>query len=172
MRPGQEPLAKNITRATCAHRRARIINLTDFLNFCARRLPHRPCHHHRDHVSHRRMDIIIVAVVASIGSAIAAPSSSSASLPPVADCTLVAVVVEVSLSSPTSEYRRHATLQHRSSDTITSIADAVSDDVIGRADATRIMSFAKQVAGGMVGCLREHWRGQLQVRQNKLHHIG
>ncbi len=81
MRPGHESLAKNTTRATCAHRRARLISLTDFLNFCARRLPHRPCHHHRDHVPHRRMDITIVGVVASIGSVIAAPSSPSSSLP-------------------------------------------------------------------------------------------
>ena len=71
---------------------------------------------------------------------------------------IVAVVVEVSLSSPTSEHRRHANLQHRSNDTITVIADAIIDAVNGRADATRIMSFAKQVAGGRVGCLREQWR--------------
>ena len=43
--------------------------------------------------------------------------------------------------------------------------DTIIDAVIGRTAATCIMSFAKQVAGGRVGCLREHWRGQLQVTQ-------
>ena len=33
MRRGHESLAKNTTRATCAHRRARMISLTGFLNF-------------------------------------------------------------------------------------------------------------------------------------------
>ena len=43
--------------------------------------------------------------------------------------------------------------------------DTIIDAVIGRTAATCIMSFAKQVAGGRVGCLREQWRGQLQVGQ-------
>ena len=37
------------------------------------------------------------------------------------------------------------------------IDDAIIDAAIGRAVVTRIMSFAKQVAGGSVGCLREQW---------------
>ena len=116
------------------------------------------------------MDIIIVGVVAMIGPVIAAPMSSSIAAA-VAVFTIVAVVVEVSSSSPTSEYRRHAELHHRSNDTITAIADAIIDAVIGRAVVTRIMSFAKQVAGGRVGCLREHWRRQLQYIQSGLHHV-
>ena len=36
--------------------------------------------------------------------------------------------------------------------------DTIIDAVIGRTVATRIMSFARQVAGGRVGCLREQWR--------------
>ena len=102
-------------------------------------------HHHRrrschDRPRHRRADVILIIAAA------------------VAVFTIVAVVVEVSLSSPTSEYRRYANLHYRFNDTITVLADAIIDGVIGRAVVTRIMSFAKQVAGGRVGCLREHWR--------------
>ena len=49
---------------------------------------------------------------------------------------------------------------------IIGIEDTSIDGVIGRAAATRIIGFAKQVAGGRVGCLREHWRGRLQVRHD------
>ena len=73
---GTNPLQNNTTRATCAHRRARMISLTDLLNFCARGLPHRRGHHHRDHLPHRQMDISIVNVVAIIGAVIAVPSPS------------------------------------------------------------------------------------------------
>ena len=102
-------------------------------------------HHHRRrrcHHRHRHRRAVVILIIAAA----------------VAVFTIVAVVVEVSLSSPTSEYRRYANLHYRFNDTITVIADAVIDGVIGRAAATRIMSFAKQVAGGRVGCLREHWR--------------
>ena len=67
-------------------------------------------------------------------------------------------VADVILSSRTSEYRRHAHLHHRRTQTIIGIDDTIIDAVIGRTAATRIMSFAKQVAGGRVGCLREQWR--------------
>ena len=50
--------------------RARMTSLTDLLNFCARGLPHRPCHHHRDHLPHRQMDISIVNVFVIIGAVI------------------------------------------------------------------------------------------------------
>ena len=112
-------------------------------------------HHRRRRCQHRLRDrrAVVILIIAAAG----------------ADCTIVAVVVEVSLSSPTSERRRHAKLHRRSHDTVTDIADAIIDDASGRADATRIMSSARQVAGGRVACLREHWRGQLQVRQNYLH---
>ena len=38
------------------------------------------------------------------------------------------------------------------------IEDTIIDAASGRAVVTRTMSFAKQVAGGRVGCLREQWR--------------
>ena len=78
---GTNPLQQNTTRAACAHRRARMISLTDFLIFCARGLPHRPRQHHRDHLPHRQMDISIVNVVAIIGAVISVPSSFLSSPP-------------------------------------------------------------------------------------------
>ena len=69
------------------------------------------------------MDIIIVGVVAMIGPVIAAPMSSSIAAA-VAVFTIVAVVVEVSSSSPTSEHRRYANLHHRFIGTVIVIADA------------------------------------------------
>ena len=80
-RPGHESLAKTTTRAACAHRRALMISLTDFLIFCARGLPDRPRQHHRDHLPHRQMDISIVNVVATIGAVISVPSSFLSSPP-------------------------------------------------------------------------------------------
>ena len=71
---------------------------------------------------------------------------------------IVANVVDVILSSRTSEQRHRAYLHQRLMQTITGIEDAIIDVVIGRAAFPRIMGFAKQVAGGRVGCLREHWR--------------
>ena len=71
MRSRHESLAKNTMRATCAHRRARMISLTGFLNFCARGLPLRPRQHYRDHLPHRQMGISIVNVFAVIGAVIA-----------------------------------------------------------------------------------------------------
>ena len=67
-------------------------------------------------------------------------------------------VADVILSSRTSEYRRHAYFHHRRTQTIIGIDDTIIDAVIDRTAATRIMSFARQVAGGRVGCLREQWR--------------
>ena len=71
---------------------------------------------------------------------------------------IVADVADVILSSRTSEYRRHAHLHHRRTQTIIGIHDTIIDAVSGRTVATRIMSFARQVAGGRVGCLREQWK--------------
>ena len=71
---------------------------------------------------------------------------------------IVADVVDVILSSHISEYRCLAQFHLRFMQMIIGIEDASIDGVIGRAAASRIMSFAKQVAGGRVGCLREHWR--------------
>ena len=71
---------------------------------------------------------------------------------------IAADFVGVILSSHTREYRRHALLHHRRAQTIIGIEDTSVDVVIGRTAATRIMGFAKQVAGGRVGCLREQWR--------------
>ena len=78
---------------------------------------------------------------------------------------IVPDVVDVILSSRTSEQRHCAYLHQRLMQTIIGIEDAFIDVVIGRAAFPRIMSFARQVAGGRVGCLREQWRGQLQVPQ-------
>ena len=67
-------------------------------------------------------------------------------------------VADVILSSRTSEYRRNAYSHHRRAQTIIGIDDTIIDAVIGRTAATRIMSFARQIARGRVGCLREQWR--------------
>ena len=96
-------------------------------------------HHHRrrschDRPRHRRDDVVLIIAAA------------------VAVFTIVAVVAEGNLSSPTSEYRRNVHLHHRLNCTITAITDAITDAAIARAAATRIMSFARQVAGGRVGC--------------------
>ena len=71
---------------------------------------------------------------------------------------IAADVADVILSSRTCEYRRHALLRHQRMQTIIGIEDTIIDAVIGRTAVTRIMSFARQVAGGRVGCLREQWR--------------
>ena len=65
-------------------------------------------HHRRRRCQHRLRDrrAVVILIIAAA----------------VAVCTIVAVIVEVSLSSPTSEYRRHANCHHRSNDTITAIA--------------------------------------------------
>ena len=71
---------------------------------------------------------------------------------------IVADVVDVILSSHISEYRCRAQFHPRFTQMIIGIEDTSIDGVIGRAAATRIIGFAKQVAGGRVGCLREQWR--------------
>ena len=70
------------TRAPCAGRCARMISLTDSLNFCARGLPHQRRHRHGNHLPHRQMGIIIVIVVAIIGSVIGRAVVISSSPPP------------------------------------------------------------------------------------------
>ena len=79
---GSNPSQQNTTRGTCAGRCARVVNLTNFLNFCARRRPHQRLHHHGDHVPHRQMDIIIVIVVAIICCVIGRAHVISSSPPP------------------------------------------------------------------------------------------
>ena len=71
---------------------------------------------------------------------------------------IVADVADVILSSRMSEQRRRADLHQRLMQRIIGSEDAIIDVVIGRAAFSRIMGFAKQVAGGRVGCLREQWR--------------
>ena len=71
---------------------------------------------------------------------------------------IVADVADVILSSRMSEQRHRAYLHQRLMQRIIGIEDAIIDVVIGRAAFPRIMGFAKQVAGGRVGCLREQWR--------------
>ena len=61
---------------------------------------------------------------------------------------IVAEVADVILSSRTSDDRRHAHFHHRRTQAIIGIDDTIIDAVIGRTAVTRIMSFAKQVAGG------------------------
>ena len=158
MRPGRESLAKNTTRGTCAHRRVRMISQTGFLDFCARGLPLQPYQHHRDHLPHRQMVISIVNVFAIIDAVIVRAVVLLNIAAVGAIFIIVADVVDVISSSRTTEYPDHAHLHHRLAQTILGIEDAIIDAVIGRAVASRIMSFAKQVAGGRVGCLREHWR--------------
>ena len=158
MRPGHESLAKNTTRATCAHRRARMISLTGFLNFCARGLPLQPCQHHRDHLPHRQKGISIVNVFAIIGAVIVRAVVLLNIAAVGAIFIIVADLVDVILSSRMSEQRHRAYLHQRLMQTIIGIEDAIIEVVIGRAAFPRIMCFAKQVAGGRVGCLREQWR--------------
>ena len=158
MRPGHESLAKNTTRATCAHRRARMISLTGFLNFCARGLPLQPCQHHRDHLPHRQMGIGIANVFAIIGAVIVRAVVLLNIAAVGAIFIIVADVVDAILSSQISECRRRGHLHHRLMQMIIGIEDASIDVVIGRAAVARAMGFAKQVAGGRVGCLREQWR--------------
>ena len=98
---------------------------------------HRVCHHRRCHP--RAVVFLNVGAVGAI-------------------FILVADVVDVILSSRTCEYRRHALLDHQRTRAILGIEDTIIEAVIGRTAATLIMSFARQVAGGMVGCLREQWR--------------
>ena len=148
---GTNPLQIYTTRAACAHRRALMISLTDVLIFCARGLPHRPRQHsrsparstdghqHRQRRCHRRRRYLSTVVIPIIAAAVAI-------------CIIVAAVVDVILLSPTSEYRHHANLHRRLIDIITGIVGAIIGAVIGRAAAIRIMSFAKQVAVGWVGC--------------------
>ena len=156
MRPGRESFAKNTTRGTCAHRRVRMISQTGFLNFCAHGLPLQPYQHHRDHLPRRQMVISIVNAFAIIGAVRAVALLNVGAVGAI--FIIVADVVDVISSSRTTEYPDHAHLHHRLAQTILGIEDAIIDAVIGRAAASRIMSFAKQVAGGRVGCLREHWR--------------
>ena len=108
MRRGHESLAKNTTRATCAHRRARMISLTGFSNFCARGLPREPCHHHRDHLPRGQMDTSIVNVMAIIDAIIvrAVVFLNIAAIGAI--FILVADVVDVVSSSRASERRRRA----------------------------------------------------------------
>ena len=73
-------------------------------------------------------------------------------------CIIVADVVDVILSSHIPEYRCRAQLHPRFMQMIIGTEATSIDGVIGRAAATRIIGFAKQVAGGRVGCLREQWR--------------
>ena len=112
MRRGHESLAKNTMRATCAHRRARMISLTGFLNFCARGLRLQPCQHHRDHLPHRHLGISIVNVFAIIGAAIVLTVVLLNFVAVGAIFIIVAGVVGVISSSHTSEYRRHVHLHH------------------------------------------------------------
>ena len=112
MRPGHESLAKNTTRATCAHRRARMTSLTEFLSFCARGLPQHPCQHHRDHLLRRQMDINVVNVFAIIG-VIIVRADVLFDIAAVGDIfTIVADVVDVISSSRTVGYRHRAHLHH------------------------------------------------------------
>ena len=110
MRPGHEPLAKNTTRATCAHRRARMISLTGFLNFCARGLPLQRCHRHRDHLPHRQMVISIVNAFAIVGAVRAVVLLNVGAVGAI--FIILADVVDVILSSRTPDYRRRAHPHH------------------------------------------------------------
>ena len=104
------------------------------------------------------MDINIVNVFAIIGAVIvrAVVVLNIASVGAI--FIIVADVVDAILSSHISEFRCRAQCRPRFTQMIIGIEDTSIDGVIGRAAATRIIGFAKQVAGGRVGCLREQWR--------------
>ena len=104
------------------------------------------------------MDINIVNVFAIIGAVIvrAVVALNIASVGAI--FIIVADVVDAILSSHISEYRRHGHLHHRLMQMTIGIEDTSIDAFIGRAAVARTMGFAKQVAGGRVGCLREQWR--------------
>ena len=158
MRPGHESLAKIPRGPHARTAAARMIRLTDFLHFFARGLPLQPCQHHRDHLPHRQMVISIVDVFAIIGAVIVRAVVLLNVAVVGVMFIIVADVVGVILSSHTSEYRRHVHLHHRLMQVVIGIEDTSIDAFIGRAAGTFIMGFAKQVAGGSVGCLREQWR--------------
>ena len=161
MRPGHESLAKKKKEKHAGHMRAppRAHDQSDrFLEHLRARTSSSTWspssrsrasstdgHHHRRRRSHHRLRYrraLVIFNIAVVG----------------AIFVIVADVADVILSSRTSEYRRHAHLHHRRTQTIIGIDDTIIDAVIGRTAATCIMSFAKQVAGGRVGCLREQWR--------------
>ena len=99
------------------------------------------------------MDIIIVGVVAISGAVTSRALGTSNIAVVGAIFIIVADVADVILSSRTSEYRRHAHLHHRRTQTVIGIDDTIIDAVIGRTAATCIMSFAKQVAGGRLSLI-------------------
>ena len=111
MRPGHESLAKNTTRATCAHRRARMTSPTE-LSFCARGLPQHPCQHHRDHLLRRQMDSNVVNVFAIIGVIIVRADVLFDIAAVGAVFIIVADVVDVISSSRTLEHRHRAHFHH------------------------------------------------------------
>ena len=104
------------------------------------------------------MGISIADVVAIIGAIIARAVALLNIAAVGAIFIIVADVADVILSSRMSEQRHRAYLHQRLMQTIIGSEDAIIDVVIGRAAFSRIMGFAKQVAGGRVGCLREQWR--------------
>ena len=117
-----------------------------------------PYQHHRDHLPHRQMVISIVNVFAIIDAVIVRAVVLLNIAAVGAIFIIVADLVDVILSSRMSEQRHRAYLHQRLMQTIIGIEDAIIEVVIGRAAFPRIMCFAKQVAGGRVGCLREQWR--------------
>ena len=112
MRPGHESFAKNTKRATCAHRRARMISLTGFLNFRARGLPQHPCQPYRDHLPHRQMDINVVNAFATIGAVIVRADVRRNIAAVGAIFIAAADVFDVILSSRAPEYRHRAHVRH------------------------------------------------------------
>ena len=102
--------------------RARTTSPTDFLNFCARGLTHRPWHHHRAHVLHRPMDISIVSVVLFRRRYCRAVALSNIAVGG-AMFIIAADVVDVILSSRTCEHRRRDLLHHQRTQTIIGIED-------------------------------------------------
>ena len=104
------------------------------------------------------MDTSIVNVIAIIEAAIVRAVVLLSIVAIGAIFIIVADIVDVILSSRTSEQRHRAHRHQRLTQTIIGIEDAIIDVVIGRPAFPRIMSLARQVAGGRVGCLREQWR--------------
>eukprot|EP00959_Pyramimonas_sp_CCMP1952_P306655 6417643-Pyramimonas_sp.AAC.1 len=115
--------------------------------------------------------IVIVNVFAIIGAVMVRAVALLNIVVAGATFVIVADVADVILSSRTSEYSRYAHVHHRLTETSIGSEAVIIDGVIIGAAVHRIVSFAKQVAGGRVGCLRERWRWSSAVQGSQLHRI-
>ena len=139
-----------------------------FLELLRARTSSSTSQHHRNHLPHRQMVISIVNVFAIIGAVVVRVVVLLNIAAVGAIFIIVADLVDVILSSRMSEQRHRAYLHQRLMQTIIGIEDAIIDVVIGRVAFLRIMSFARQVASGRVGCLRQRGNWRLQFLSTQL----